>query len=417
MPNRFLLIVMSSALFIPIYINIGGAPIYIVQSVVIVLVAFAIVVKNEITKPEHQTTFNVLIGLYLIWVLISFFANSALDLIAGNFSFLSNRLASLIYFALTITPYLISSVLIKKETHALLFIKYANFSFFMLIMFYLKNYILLDDLYLARELIGQRVPLIIVFLAWALSAIFLVDKSDGNIVKIVTFFSSSVLVALSLTRAAYIQWIFSLLIYLFIFKKDIVKINFFLALMVILIMPSIWMAYSIDFYELISERFNMLLNPVKLASGEESANIRILIWKSIINELSSDPFHLLFGYGQLGSSYMDISNSTLSGNYVGGTSAHSQYFDTLVRSGVVGMLFEILIFIYAIKRSIDLKEISSMPYFFGAHASALIGILFFGIFHETIRWQMFGFYFWFYAGLIAYGGRFKKKIPAYNKIA
>ena len=44
---------------------------------------------------------------------------------------------------------------------------------------------------------------------------------------------------------------------------------------------------------------------------------------------------------------------------------------------------------------------SQFKYVILAHSIALIGVAGYGIFSETVRYPMFGFYFWMYAGMVA----------------
>lgn len=56
-----------------------------------------------------------------------------------------------------------------------------------------------------------------------------------------------------------------------------------------------------------------------------------------------------------------------------------------------------------------------------AHSAALIGASFYGLFHETLRYPHFAFYFWFYAGIVsnfmqaASAGRSREEEPAQNQ--
>lgn len=55
--------------------------------------------------------------------------------------------------------------------------------------------------------------------------------------------------------------------------------------------------------------------------------------------------------------------------------------------------------LYLALRPLSLPRTTPNLGFFYANGIALIGSMMFGLFQETVRWQIFGFYFWLYAGI------------------
>lgn len=390
--------IVLAALFCPLYIKIGGAPIYIVQSLLLPFVLVLLLLTNKFIRTKSEI--NTLVIVYFCWVLISYFVSILYDVLTDADDNIVHRTVSLAFFFLNVVSYYLALVLVRNESNLKSLIFFSRILFVALLLYCLKDYLFAVDLYQARQSIGQRLPLVLVYLSWILCSGFLLRHEASKYALLCIFALSTVVVALSLTRAAYIQWFVSLVFFLVICrveinKKRLVVISFFVFVAVG------WLAISSGFFELISDRIFGLFNPHVLEQQDISVSIRTTIWKEVITELFNSPFHLIFGQGQLGSSYMDISFISALGFGVENTSAHSQYLDVIVRSGVVGLVFELLIIFTAIYRSLKLRKLGIFPSFFGGNAIALIGILAYGVFHESLRWQMFGFIFWFYLGVVS----------------
>jgi len=137
-------------------------------------------------------------------------------------------------------------------------------------------------------------------------------------------------------------------------------------------------------------------------STDESANSRVEVWRRLFDRLKESPERMIFGFGQLApSAYIGGTFIDLSGEILNEYNAHSEYLDAWVRSGLIGLLLECAVWGVITLRVFFVKGESQHLIFFKAHSVALLGILIYGVFHETWRFQMFGLYFWLYAGIVS----------------
>lgn len=117
-----------------------------------------------------------------------------------------------------------------------------------------------------------------------------------------------------------------------------------------------------------------------LQDENSSEGTRVAILKMILNFVLANP---LTGTGYLG--VWNISNG-----FTG--SAHNQHTDTLLRTGVIGFL----IYSYLIFRLLSFLYKYEKGFFWG-----FIGILIYGLFHETFKESQGGFVLSFLVGLIS----------------
>lgn len=388
----------------PLSMHIGGAPVFMMQTIaalaVIMAFLFFLVVTRKV-KSGKREVMALLLKIYLLVTAVSFFVNSVVDLAQGNAVEIVNRIVSIGFLLLLMSLYLAPRLIIKDfpdigKIASSLTVGLALISFYFLI-----KYLGATDLYQTRQEINQRIPQVITYLCWALAATFLMKGKLLSPIKLGVFIAGSIVVFLSLTRASYIQWIISLISFLFIFRKEVSKPVIFCSAAIVAVAAVTVMPLT-EFGDMLIERFSMLINAKETAATEHSANLRISIWMAILEKISASPLYLLLGTGQLGPSYLNFSVYSVGGDLFGSTSAHSQYLDTYVRSGLLGLVLEVILILVVIRRSVYLKKSGIYPVFFGGSAAALVGILFYGVFHETLRWQMFGALFWFYAGMVSH---------------
>lgn len=131
---------------------------------------------------------------------------------------------------------------------------------------------------------------------------------------------------------------------------------------------------------------NQLINPIQLSKKDKylefsnpnsSEGYRLLIWKKTFDYLLEN--NLLFhGSGYIGTFIVDNKMKF---------SAHSQYVDTLFRTGVIGLIITFFIYIKLL-----LKFYKTNCYMF----SSLIGVLVYGLLHETFKQSQGGFILMFY---------------------
>jgi O-antigen ligase len=208
-------------------------------------------------------------------------------------------------------------------------------------------------------------------------------------------------VLLSLTRASYIQWLASVgLVFAVAFRRFSWRKRVVTAMLAMLFVSLAAGALVVlAGVEQITDRV------VVTTSGEdESASSRLTIWKIMAGHVLENPFRALGGFGQLGASYIGEGFWSDAGYWVSSYSAHSEYMDIFVRSGLVGVVIVMLIF-WKVVRS-GMTTLAAVPragpYYF-SYAAAAFGAAFYGVFQESLRYPIFGMYFWFCAGFFSAG--------------
>lgn len=178
---------------------------------------------------------------------------------------------------------------------------------------------------------------------------------------------------MSFTRTAYLSLILSLLYYFVSFKPGIKRkyLKYFLLCSILFGLIFIYDIKNdqiiVKILEKTGNKFSEAFGAFEEGSGERSVSERFETWKEILRfTFSNNPFS---GTGGIGSGVLksqgmiDIPNN----------SAHSQYFDILLRYGLAGFIF----FFYFFKR---------IFIFFGKEIKAcIIFILLFSITHETLK--------------------------------
>jgi O-antigen ligase len=211
--------------------------------------------------------------------------------------------------------------------------------------------------------------------------------------------SALLAVIFSLTRAAYIQIFISFVI---LFMQE-TRRYFFRGLLVVVLFLSVGFISFRVFGELssvkqITSRIELLLDVKAQSQEDNSGSFRLEMWKFLANKLLDDPLRLMIGYGQLGPTH--VAREFVSSDGTTGNNAHSQYLDIVVREGLIGLFLFLWICYRLLTLGFSIKGASAdQKIFIAANSIALAGVMFYGIFHETFRYPLFGFYFWLYAGI------------------
>jgi O-antigen ligase len=383
------------AYVIPLSTDYGNAAIYwlaLFSSLSIVCYLFARISCRGWLAWKN-TSLDMLIILYLIWIVISFLANSLVNILTGNAEHLIAQFQSLAIFVLIFVHYILGRFSNSFGFPFSKFNMYVAGLYFLACSSVLLYVLFTGDLYLARGDLGQRYPILVVFWAWYFGGFWLVT---GNRKYFVVFLLGSVVCLLSLTRAAYMQWVVSA-VALFIaagFRP------MFKGAVIVLIASGMTVLVADQYYDsaisTVVDRASEFLDLANVVAIDSSASFRLHVWEGVVSHLLENPVALVFGYGQLGPSYLPID---FIGDFetVRGISAHSQYLDTLVRAGIPGLIIELgisLVAIFTLFRRNTPTQIKII-------AACLVGYLVFGLFHESIRWPVFGIIFWFFVGVIA----------------
>lgn len=389
--NNFfvLLIILSSSLIIA-YSGVYIIPVFLMLFWIIIIR----INVYEILYYFKLSKIDLIFFISIIFLLFNTFFNIIINMIEGYNDLILNQLVSLIANILIMANFLIGRYTffrisnLDKLSQKSLQINILIFSVLILSVFYI------GDLYLARGLlIGQRYPAIVVFWSWYFFIAWIISNDKFFFFA---FILGSLLCLLSLTRASYIQWFFCFFLVLLSSKfKD--KVKYLLYLVPILIVGYLISSNSVFFLS-IFERFSEYLFSFDVVSTDTSAGSRVKIWSAILEYLKLNPFVVLFGTGQLGPSYLPLYITDELGEVLYGTSAHSQYLDTLVRAGVIGLFLELFFCLLVIISSFSMpktREICHLLYI------PMAGILIYGLFNESLRWQPLGALFYFFSGLIS----------------
>jgi len=384
---------------VPLYTDYGNVAIYwlALLSSLSIVCFLSVYIFDRGWLHRKNTSLDLLVTLYVAWTVISFLANSLVNIVTGNAEHLVAQFQSLAIFLLTLVHY------IWGRFSNLFGFSFGKFNSCVACLYFLACssvlfYVLLTgDLYLARGDLGQRFPLLVVFWAWYFGGIWLVS---GNKKYLLTFLLGSVVCLLSLTRAAYLQWILSAIAMLFAVGtvkmfRGIASVAVLLIIAILVFDP--FNSLNSPIISVLSDRFYDFMLSDNLAESDSSTGFRLHVWERLIGYLFDNPIALIFGYGQVGPSYLPIGYIGDFGEAVTGTSAHSQYLDSLVRIGLPGLVLELgisFVAVFALFRGNTTVQIRII-------AACLAGHLVFGAFHESVRWHVFGMVFWFFIGVIA----------------
>jgi hypothetical protein len=198
-------------------------------------------------------------------------------------------------------------------------------------------------------------------------------------------------ILLTFSRSSIISFVFSILIYL-LFNIPNIKINKYKNLVRLLFISTTitigiliinkYFNVTLVFFE--TRILNDLLDGSlmsRITNPVSSVGTRVFVLGSIINNLlESNPI--------TGSGYIGVWSLKILEGIAG--SAHSQYADVLFRTGFLGLF----IYFYLLLRLYKFLKNSHPDLFFG-----FIGILIYGIFHETFKESQGGFILAFLLGM------------------
>jgi O-antigen ligase len=400
---------------VPLYFHFGGdaggAPIFYVQCAVISGLLCIYFFRH---KKSDLTPLDQFVAAFLVWLLISFLLNVPWMWATGRSELAGRQLTSAVTVLFTMSPYLLGRCYFDMRQQGVIFIRSVTASLAVVILGYAIFYSNhLADLYVARQGINQRIPMMIGFLAWAICAQVFWDFR-GRYMLLAVWLGSMLIVALSLTRGAYFQCFVSgvAFIAISIFRNPKNRIRHLwrwavTGLVGCLLLVGLAARSEPDSsfggtITVIVNRAGQLLALREQINTDESANGRVEIWTRLMRRLEMSPVQMVIGFGQLGpSAYLGGKFIDMSGVVTNEYNAHNQYLDTLVRSGIVGLLLECALLAAIIVKPFRNASGSIHLQFFKTHSVALIGVLVYGMFHETLRFQMFGLYFWLYAGIVS----------------
>ena len=143
-----------------------------------------------------------------------------------------------------------------------------------------------------------------------------------------------------------------------------------------------------------------------------STLMRFAIWEELLSKLFQSPITTIFGFGQLGPSYVGGAIALGPIYYVAENySAHSEYVDQLVRGGTVALVIITALYASVVISSFRVFRKSALlgPAFRGI-AIGLIGAAVYATNHESLRYSWFGIMFWILVGALSnFNGRFQRR--------
>lgn len=397
------LYLLALAIPIPIFVKIGGAPIYVFQAAVFFVVSLRILFLKSTYK---FTALDKLVFVYVCWSFLSYILNIPWVIFEFGPERVINQSISLVTMLMFLMPYYVGRFCKPSDKNIRNLLQVLSLSSLVVFIYFIVGYVkLMPNLYMARELIGQRIPTVVALISCVLFFMWVISKPRQPLYFIVSSLGY-LLVILSLTRAVYIQIAFSFVALVFwMYKNNQIKIRTIIATFTVVAFFAVSgytffvQRYDVDPF-LLLDRVDQIFHPSETTANDESANVRVTIWADLGKKLIEYPPGLLFGFGQLGPSYIGDKFTSLSGEAISTYSAHNQYLDTLIRSGVIGLLIEVLILINVVSSSF--KNYNTLTEeFFIAFGLAIFGVIFYGFFHETLRYHMYSVCFWFYAGFLS----------------
>jgi hypothetical protein len=177
---------------------------------------------------------------------------------------------------------------------------------------------------------------------------------------------------------------------------------FALTFFIILTATTLYLFDPIIFSEKFNYSFQRFFTMIKFFTEDGNtgagADIRLSIWGVIWNDVTSSPFLLLFGHGELGvhslgATYLEV-NKTFGYSLFPVDTPESQYFDTLFRRGLVGLICLFFILFRIISISFKLVIIDSkFSYIYKALIIGFIGVAVTFIFLPLLRDRNFALFF------------------------
>jgi O-antigen ligase len=397
-------IVVGAVLLAPIYVSLLGTQVFILQTLLVccLLPYVLLKAKGVASLGSRMTTLDILFYLYFAWVLFSFLVNLIFSF--DTFEIQIRRVISAGIAVLLMSSFFVGRAIGGGGNKGDAIVKGVFLTYFFVLAYVIVVFSVSPskDLYMIRRIIGQRLPMVIAFVATLACAYYLAGrrkKYSGIVAG-----SGLTLVLLSLTRAAYIQVLVSLsLLVARHVRFSFVRLLMATVVVILIAVPAYYVFRDAKATRQIVMRFEQTFDVKQQSTEDPSGSFRIAMWKFLGNKLLSEPHHLIVGYGQLGPSFITDDLVLPDGTTGAGESAHSQYIDILVREGLIGlMIFLALCYkVITLGRSKRLSLNNPSSTFVFANTVAMAGIMFYSIFHETVRYPMFGFYFWLYLGMLS----------------
>lgn len=420
--GSWITVLLPLCLMSPFFLRLPGTrtPIFFLQAAVVLLALLCYVADH---RSQCLTLLDQVLLLYLAWAVFTYLINLPfLVLSGGRHDLVTKQFVSLLTLFLSVSPYLLGRYYFDSDAKVRRFTRLATVAFGAMVASYAIFYgYHLADLYLARRSIQQRIPMVIVMVAWVIGSLGFWGHRPRLWSRLLWVLGSAIAL-LSLTRASYVQWAVSAVLFAAItcFKPKARAsmlrwaVGLALASMLALASPAVRGASAI---RTLFDRVAQLTSLHETVDTELSANTRVEMFHRIAEKLLSTPARLAVGYGQLGPGSIGDPFISEFGEYINEYNAHDEYLDELVRGGAIGVALDLTLLFMVIFQPLTCRSDCAALDFFKAHSVALAGVAVYALFGETFRWQMFGSYFWVYAGIQSahlfgpHGGQDRDRMP------
>jgi hypothetical protein len=170
--------------------------------------------------------------------------------------------------------------------------------------------------------------------------------------------------------------------------------------LILFILPIIYLLFiEYKYLDIVLQRWSQIFTIISDYTIDGSASVRVKTWAWMVNYLSENPLNAIFGTTQSIASY-GVKIDTPSG-LINIMSPESQYFDTLFRSGFIGLILELTIMIrfLIVSRMLSIYDRDSLDVYHVFTVFSL-GLMLFLVFEPSLRDREFGIFVFFCYGLL-----------------
>jgi hypothetical protein len=421
-PLLFFLSIYFFVAFIPLQFYLGQSADSVIplgQLILLTLVTiFSPIAKNFSFDKSHYIDFKIVLFLLFFVVLNSSFQSIYIE---SNFK-LDRFLSMMGTLAPILVFFIILSIDITEEYIEKIF-RYFFYGCFIYSAYYLAYFVtnLIENIKIGNNevrILGQRDSIYLNFtILFAIFRFTLFTNITSNnfhkIIAILSILFCTAILILSHTRMGYVLLIIDLLFLMFLNPRYFFILTFF----IILTSIAFYLFDPVIFGEKLNYSFKRFFEMVQFfTEGGHAAgtDIRLSIWEVIWNDVTSSPFILLFGHGELGvhslgATYLEFNQNWGYAVFPVDT-PESQYFDTLFRRGFVGIICLFFILFRIIYISIKLLIIDSkFSYIYKALIIGFIGVAITFIFLPMLRDRNFALFFFVVYALLS--SRLYRKLP------
>lgn len=397
---------------IPLSIQVVSREVFVLYLLLFIPLSFSIIPFRTILATK-LTPIDKVTGAYFLWAILGFLIYLVQILWLGGGGIGPRAGSMMATMCYAILPYFIGRLLCQSDKDIESLVDGLIAGMILGCGVLLFNYTLQwpVDLFQARYEIGQRIPMVIGFLT-----ILNLSRKQSLKTLFAIMLLSTALIFLSETRVSIAAFALSLLLALLFCGREYGKNKILVVVIAAVLAGALTTQVSVG----LRFRTNLMFTTIDVYSEshfrsvkseplkdehlkDASMDMRLQIWKNILGKVIENPERIIFGYGQLGPSFIGDQLRYASGYVVEQYSAHNEYLDVAVRTGFVGLVLYFLVFgtviFFAWMRK--KSQVNPVSYLYFHMTFALVGVAFYGMFHETTRYPWFGVLFWMFVGILS----------------